>query len=204
MITNELGQRQTRCKPAEFRAIRAEDGAMYIEGYFAVFNSDYNIAPGMSESIDPAAFNETISGDIRCLTDHDTRLVIGRTTAKTFELSVDAHGLYGRALVNPDDQDAVNTHARVQRGDVTQASIGFDILDEESSYRDDGSVHWTIKKIKLYECSICTFPAYEETNLNARSAQKASIEKRQREKWQSDMLAKIRGAAVEDNANKEA
>lgn len=198
-MSDKLGKRQTRCRAGEFRATTADDGNLYIEGYFAVFNSDYNIGPGMSESIAPGAFDETISGDIRCLTDHETRLVVGRTTAGTFDVKVDSHGLYGRALVNPKDQDAVNTHARVQRGDVTQASIGFDILDEESEYRNDGSVHWTIKKIKLYECSICTFPAYEETNLNARSAQKANIEKRKAEKWKHEMTDRL----ARRNSNKE-
>lgn len=191
MNTNELGKRQLRCIPAEFRAERTEGDDIYIEGYFAVFNSNYDIGPGMSESIDPHAFDETVTGDIRALTDHDTRLVLGRTTAKTFELSIDAHGLYGRAKVNPKDLDAMNTYARIERGDVTQASIGFDIENEAAEYRDDGSVHWTIKKIKLYECSVCTFPAYAETNLNARTEQKAEFEKRKAEKWKSDMIDKL-------------
>lgn len=188
-----LGKRQTRCKPGQFRAVREEGGDLYIEGYFAVFNSVYEIGEGMSEEIAPGAF-EVEGQDIRCLTDHETRLVIGRTIADTFELKVDDHGLYGRAKVNPNDQDAVNTHARVERGDVTQASIGFDILDEDTEYRDDGSIHWRIKKIKLYECSVCTFPAYEETNLNARAAQKETFEKRKAEKWKNDMRQKLKAA----------
>lgn len=187
----DIGSRQVRCLPTEFRATE-ENGNRYIEGLFAVFGSDYNIAPGMSESVDPHAFDDTINGDIRCLTDHDTRLVLGRTTANTFELAVTSRGLWGRALVNPNDQDAMNTLARVDRGDVDQASFGFDILDEESEIREDGSVHWTIKKVKLYECSVVTFPAYQETNISARSAQRAEIEKRALEARRAELRSKLR------------
>ncbi len=188
----DIGSRQVRGLPTEFRATE-ENGNRYIEGLFAVFGSDYNIAPGMSESVDPHAFDDTINGDIRCLTDHDTRLVLGRTTANTFELSITSRGLWGRALVNPNDQDAMNTLARVDRGDVDQASFGFDILDEESEIREDGSIHWTIKRVKLYECSVVTFPAYQETNISARSAQKAEIERRSLELWKTEQKSRLKG-----------
>ena len=186
-----IGSRQVRCLPGEFKTRAEEDGKQYIEGYFAVFGSTYDIGPGMSESIDEHAFDEVLDDDIRCLTDHDTRLVLGRTTAGTLDLSVDSHGLYGRVLINPNDQDALNTMARVDRGDVTQASFGF--LDEEASYRDDGSVHWTIKKVKLYEVSVCTFPAYKETNLKARAAQRDEMEARKVEAWRENMRRRING-----------
>ena len=202
-MEREIGTRQLRCAPGEFRTARAEDGNMYIEGYFAVFNSDYVIGPGMSESIAPGAFSKTLGNDIRCLTDHDTRLVIGRTSAETFEVREDEHGLWGRALVNPNDQDALNTKARVDRGDVNQASIGFNILSEDTDIKEDGSVHWTIREIDLHECSVVTFPAYEETNISARSAQKAEIVKRQNEAWREKMKARLSNGTESVNAEKE-
>lgn len=190
MNNSDIGSRQVRSAPANFE-IREDDGKEYIEGYFAVFNSDYQIAPGMSESIAPGAFSDTLADDIRCLTDHDTRLVLGRTTANTFEVRETERGLWGRALVNPKDQDAVNTKARVDRGDVNQASFGFDILDQESEIREDGSVHWTIRKVKLYECSVCTFPAYKETNISARAAERDDIQKRKAEAWREKAKARL-------------
>jgi len=191
----DIGKRQTRCIPGKFKT-RAEDGKEYIEGYFAVFNSDYEIGDGMTESIDRGAFDDTLEDDIRCLTDHDTRLVLGRTTAETLSLSVDEYGLYGRVLINPNDGDATNTKARVDRRDVTQASFGFDILDEDTEYRDDGSIHWTIKKVKLYEVSVCTFPAYKDTNLEARTAQKEDFEKRALEAWKKKTKEKLNAKGI--------
>ena len=191
--TREIGKRQLRAIPVDFETRNDESGNQYIEGYFAVFNSNYQMGDGMSESIAPHAFDDTLADDIRCLTDHDTRLVLGRTSNHTFEVRQDEHGLWGRVLINPNDQDALNTKARVDRGDVNQASFGFDILDEETEFRADGSVHWTIKKVKLYECSVVTFPAYEETNLAARSQQKKDLIKRKNEAWKEKMLNKLKG-----------
>lgn len=194
MENRNLGSRQVRCRAGEFRSVE-EDGKRYIEGLFAVFNSKYEIAPGLSESVAPGAFDETINDDIRCLADHDTRLVLGRTSANTFEVAVVSRGLWGRVLINPDDQEAVNVLARVDRGDINQASFGFDILEEETEFREDGSVHWTIKKVKLYECSIVAFPAYQQTSLEAREKDYANIKKRQVEAWQTELRNKLQKGA---------
>lgn len=185
--------RQLRTVDAEFTT-RENGEELTIEGYFAVFNSNYDLGMGMSESIAPGAFTDTLANDIRALVNHDTTLVLGRTSAHTFEVRQDEHGLWGKITVNPKDSDAMNLYARVQRGDVTQCSIGFDILDEETEYRGE-EVHWTIKKIKLYECSACTFPAYEETAISARARDLEEIKKRQTEAWKESMKKRVKGGA---------
>lgn len=183
--------RQTRTHDVSFQT-REEGAERRIEGYFAVFGSDYDLWPGASESVDPHAFDGALEDDIRALIDHETRLVLGRTTAGTLSLRVDEHGLWGSVLVNPDDQDAMNLYARVQRGDVSQCSFGFDILDEDPpEYRDDGSVHWTIKSVKLYEVSVCTFPAYRETEVQARRDDLRVIRARQLEAWKNNLKARL-------------
>lgn len=185
--------RQIRSLPCEFQT-RDENGEMIIEGYFSTYEpSTYEIAPGMSESIAAGAFSNSIGGDIRALINHDTTLVLGRTTAHTLELREDSHGLYGTIRVNPKDSDAVNAYERVKRGDVSQCSIGFDVIREDTEIREDGSVHWTIREAKLWEVSICTFPAYEETNISARSAQRDEAINRKREAWRAQMLNKLKG-----------
>ena len=172
---------------------RDDNGNLAIEGYFAVFNSNYEIAPDMSESIAPGAFDNTLADDIRALINHDTTLVLGRTKAGTLQLRTDNHGLWGHIDINPNDTDAMNLYNRVQRGDVDQCSFGFDILNEESDFHEDGSVHWTIKEVKLYEVSPCTFPAYEETNIAARTKEKEDLLKRRSEAWKESTLKKLKG-----------
>lgn len=184
--------RQMRTIASQFQT--REDGEdLIIEGYFAVFDSNYEIAPGLSESIAPGAFDKTISGDIRALVNHDTTLVLGRTKVKTLELRVDAHGLWGKIIINPNDVDAMNLYERVKRGDVDQCSFGFDIVSEDTDFRDDGSIHWTIREVVLYEVSCCTFPAYEQTNISAREKQAEDIKKREHEAWKCSMQKKLKG-----------
>ena len=184
--------RQIRSVASEFNT-REVGEALSIEGYFAVFNSTYNIMPGMSESVAPGAFTDTVSGDVRALINHDTGLVLGRTKAGTLTLRQDERGLWGHIDINRDDSDAMNLYARVKRHDVDQCSFGFDILDEETEVHEDGSVHWTIKKVELYEVSVCTFPAYEETSVNARKKDADTIRARQNEVWKLDMKQKLKG-----------
>lgn len=183
--------RQMRMIPCDY-CTRDEDGKKTIEGYFAVFGSDYELWPGATESVAPTAFDGALEDDIRCLIDHETRLVLGRNKVGTLTLRADEHGLWGRVEINEADSDAMNLYARVQRGDVSQCSFGFDILDEETEYREDGSVHWTIKRVKLYEVSVVTFPAYRDTSVQARREEYEQIKKRQAEAFRLKMMRRLK------------
>lgn len=192
METAERTRRQMRSADAEFQT--REDGEnLSIEGYFAVFNSNYDIGYGMSESIAPGAFDGTLSDDVRALINHDTTLVLGRTAAHTLELRQDERGLWGRIAINPNDSDAMNLYNRVKRGDVNQCSFGFDILDEETEFLGNDEIHWTIKSVKLYEVSCCTFPAYEETSIAARQRDAEELKKRALEAWKEKQRQRLKG-----------
>ena len=184
-------------RSADFQTREAE-GNRYIEGYFALFNSEYWLWSSAFETIDPGAFSLDADKDVRALTNHDTTLVLGRTTAGTLRLSIDERGLLGTVLINEKDQDAVNLYERVKRGDVSQCSFGFDILQECAEYRDDGVTVWHLQRVKLYEVSVCTFPAYEETAVQARKAELADVQKRKMEDWRARALARIKGESPEE------
>lgn len=192
MPTNDNDRlvRQVRSCGAEFRA--RDEGGPVIEGYFSVFNRDYELWPGAVEQVAPGAFRETLGGDIRALANHDTRLVLGRTTTGTLTLREDDKGLFGTIKMNEQDSDAMNLYARVQRGDVSQCSFGFDILDEEFTERSDGSVLWTIRKVRLYEVSVVTFPAYVETAVSARKAEVDTIRRRRLDAWKNEMKERMK------------
>ena len=183
--------RQVRTSLSNFET-REDGGNPRIEGYFAVFNSIYEVFDGCTESIAPGAFTDELNSDVRALIDHDTRLVLGRTTAGTLELREDDHGLWGGIDINPNDTEAMNLYARVKRGDVSQCSFGFAILCEEHEERENGIHHWTIKKVKLFEVSCCTFPAYEETAISARKADIEEIEKRKADVWREERKKKLK------------
>ena len=183
--------RQVRTSLSNFET-RKDGDTPHISGYFAVFNSNYEIFRGCTESIAPGAFTDELHSDVRALVDHDTRIVLGRTIADTLELREDNHGLYGDIAVNPKDSEAMNCWARVERGDVSQCSFGFNILHEEHEEREDGTHHFTIKKVKLFEVSVCTFPAYEETAVSARKADIEEIEKRKADVWREERKKKLK------------
>lgn len=190
---NSRQGRQLRSTPQQFRT-RDDGDDLIIEGYFAVFDSPYVLWDGATEIVKPGAFAGCLSGDIRALIDHDTRLVLGRTKAGTLELREDARGLYGTIKINRDDADAMSLYARVQRGDVDQCSFGFDIEEETFVDLGGGQCRWEINKVNpLYEVSVVTYPAYEETAVKARHADLAEIQRRQAEAWKTKMKTRLTG-----------
>lgn len=169
-----------------------ETGKRYISGYFVVFGDLYEILPGMTEEVDPHAFDEALDDDIRCLADHDSRIVLGRNIAGTLTLKIDDKGLWGEVEINPNDTEAMNVYARVQRGDVNQCSFAFDVIEQEEQWSSN-AVHWILKKVKLYEVSVVTFPAYEGTEVDARRKEVEKTKKRHAEAFKARMLQKLKG-----------
>lgn len=173
--------------------VRAEgDTDKYIEGYFIVYNQETELWPGYFEKVAPEAMNNTLGNDIRALINHDTTLVLGRNKSGTLELKSDGHGLWGSIKINPNDGDAMNLYERVKRGDVSQCSFGFNVLDEENEFRDDGTIHTTLKKIDLHEVSVCTFPAYEETGVQARQKEIEQYREKQLEVRKKKLLERVK------------
>lgn len=162
-----------RMRASAFRASApADDQPMLLEGYFVVFGQPYYVDDFCEEVIDRHAFDNAVMTDVRALIDHNSRLVLGRKNGevKTLGFEIDDTGVYVRIQINPDDSDAMSLRARVLRGDVDQASFGF--IERRWEYSDlpDGRVRRTILEIaELCEFSVCTFPAYEQTSVSARS-----------------------------------
>ena len=181
-MTRDKKDRQVRALQTGFE-VREEAEQLHITGYFSVFGGTYEIGPGMTESVDRHAFDNTLGGDIRALTNHDTSMVLGRTKAHTLELRVDEHGLWGDITINPNDQDAMNLYARVERGDVSQCSFGCYITREETEFLENGDIEYIIKAINLLEISVVTFPAYEDTGVEARANHALDLRRKQIEAW---------------------
>lgn len=171
---------------------REDNGQKILAGYFAVFDGYYYFGED-AERIDPHAFDNWRNKDVRRLTNHDDTLVLGRTTAGTLTLKIDAHGLYGEIIINENDRRALDTYYRVQRGDVTQCSFGFEIVEEYAEERENGGLMWVITDINLYEVSVCTFPAYEDTVINARAKDAQAMRDKKIEAWKKAALERLRG-----------
>lgn len=187
---SNIERRTIIARDAAFQT-RAEDGNLYMEGYFAVYNSRYDLWDGAYETIAPGAFDGETEGDVRALCNHDTTLVLGRTTAGTLTLRVDERGLWGSIIINQADQDAMNLYERVKRGDVSQCSFGFDIIDQDVQYQDGEPTVWIIRKVKLYEVSVVTFPAYQDTSVSVRKHDFEELKRKRGEVWKHQALEKL-------------
>lgn len=148
------------------------DKKKIIEGYFIVFNEEIDLGEGYFEKISSKALGDLSKKDIRALINHNTDLVLARTINSTLKFKIDEKGLFGRIIINEKDTDAVNIYERVKRGDVSQCSFGFNIKDYIQKIKKDGSICTELTDIELYEVSVVTFPAYEQTNINARTKMK--------------------------------
>jgi len=152
---------------------RAEGGkeAITLRGHAAVFNSLSEDLGGFREQIVPGAFKEAIeTDDIRALFNHDANFVLGRNRANTLTLAEDARGL-AIAITPPDTQVARDLITSMERGDITQMSFAFRIKPngEDWAKNDDGIWIRTVKRVRLYDVSPVTYPAYTATDIAVRS-----------------------------------
>lgn len=178
---------------------------LILEGYFARYDDVYHIAENATESIARGAFAESIKGDVRALYNHNSDVILGRTSAGTLELQDRDAGLWGRIKINPKDAQAVNVYERIARGDITGCSFGFEIPPdgEEMSVNSDGSVHWTITRVDpLYEVSPVVFPAYEMTNVHAREKQLSNLKEKQLIAWREKAKERLQNGFKSVNAEK--
>ena len=198
-MTEEVSETEHRyIRMQDMQTREATDGKRYLEGYFAVFNSAYEVVPGWVETIAPGAFARYLSEGkgTKALWNHDSNIVLGNTANSTLTLREDETGLRGSIEINEADTDALNAYARVQRGDVEGCSFGFDIARQDEWWDDEGIYHTVIREVDpQYEVSPCTFPAYSATSISARSKldELAQARERRLEKWRCEMLKKLKG-----------
>ena len=152
----------------ELRAVESDDGLRHIVGYAAVFNSLSEDLGYFREKIDPGAFTETIvNDDIRVLKNHNPDYVLGRNRSGTLKLFEDQRGLK-IDVVPPDAQWARDYMMSIDRGDINQMSFGFETLADRWETVDGGEVR-TLMKVRLFDVSPVTFPAYPDTEVGLRS-----------------------------------
>lgn len=178
---------------ADFKVRENDEQEKFIEGYFIRYNEETELFQGMYEEIKPEAIEKSLlNNDIRCLFNHDSAVVLGRTGNNTLELRSDAQGLWGKVKINQNDKQANDIYARIQRGDINACSFGFIPLDEEVEYRDDGSVKFIVRDADLKEVSPVTFPAYPTTSIQARKNEFKEIEKRKLDKRKIELKERIK------------
>lgn len=149
-----------------------QDNNRTVRGYAALYNSETELRPGIFERIAPGAFSSAIqASDIRALLNHNPDHVLGRTKSGTLRVAEDQKGLSFEVDLPETRADVLES---LKRGDIDQCSFAFTITDDgmDVERRADGSKMITITKIeRIYDVTIATYPAYEDTEVSARSKQ---------------------------------
>ncbi len=184
-----MANKEVRAFNFEVRANNNEDHGNFIEGRAIVYNEPTDMGL-WDEIIDEGALTDTDLRDVRFLVNHNTDMIpLARSRnnneSSTMQLSViDGEGLDIRAdLDTENNADAKSLYSATERGDIDGMSFMF-IVDKDS-WDDIDTDHPTrhIRSIsKVFEVSAVTFPAYEQTSLEARGmsdtleSAKASLE----------------------------
>ena len=178
--------------------VRAEDGEKgnIITGRPIVYESKTDIGC-FDEIIERGALDGADLTDVRFLVNHDfSKIPLARSRRNngnsTMQLSPDYEGMAIEVQLDTENNsEARALYSAVQRGDITGMSFMFSVADEE--WDDIQSEHPTrhIKKFdSIVEVSAVTFPAYDATEINARSKEalesaRLALEKAREQRGQS-------------------
>lgn len=152
-----------------------EEKRQTIAGYAAVFNSDSEDLNGFfTERIEFGAFKKTLKeADVRALVEHDPRWLLGNTKSGTLRLSEDEHGL--KFEIDPPDTVAGrDVLESLRRGDLSSMSFGFRTIRDKWEQHYNKKIR-TLLEVQLFDVSLVSFPAYPDTSVALRFAQKAGI-----------------------------
>lgn len=159
--------------------VRAEetDGGAIITGRPIVYNSRTDLG-FFDEIIEQGALNSTDLTDVRFLVNHDiSKIPLARSRRNngnsTMQLTTDNDGMTIRVSLDTENNaEARALYSAVQRGDISGMSFMFAVADGGDSWENLDTEHPTrrISNIRtVVEVSAVTFPAYDATEINARS-----------------------------------
>ena len=156
----------------EMRAL--EDNGMVVEGYAAVFDSVTNLG-WMNEVIDRNAFDGADMSDIVMKYNHENNVLpMARTRGGSLQFEIDDHGLKIRAKL-PDTSVNRDIYTLIQEGVLSKMSFAFTVKSEEYDYETD--TRRILAFDKIFDVSVVDVPAYESTEIYARSKEQYNKEK---------------------------
>jgi HK97 family phage prohead protease len=157
----------------ELRAMRDEDNGNYIVGVPIVFDRQTDLGY-YTEVIDRHALDNTDMKDVRFLVNHNTDMIpLARSrnnnANSTMQMWVEEDGMHIRVNLDVErNSEAKSLYSAVDRGDVSGMSFMFSVDEDSWEGLDTEMPKRTINSIgKIFEVSAVTFPAYEQTSIQA-------------------------------------
>lgn len=170
---------EKRTKEVRLKEVRAleDTDKMIVEGYAIVFDEPTDI--GYIEVIERGALDGCDMTDVCMKYNHeDTTLIMARTRNRSLQLSVDDHGLkiYAELI---DTQSNRDIYKSIQAGLLDKMSFAFTVADANWDTVNGQDIRRINKIAKLFDVSVVDVPAYEQTEIYARS--KETVEQEQEE-----------------------
>lgn len=163
---------------SELRTLQEENDEMIVEGYATVFEKETDLG-WCKEIIDRNAFTECDMSDCVLKYNHnDNCLILARTRNKSLELTLDDKGLKIRAKLIDTTQNK-DIYKMIKSGLLDKMSFAFSVKKQEWNYETDTRRITAIDK--LFDVSVVDVPAYDDTEIYARSKEKYEKEKRKYE-----------------------
>ena len=181
----------------EIRADKNEEHGSFVEGTPIVFDQKTNLG-WYDEIIDRHALDNCDLKDVRFLVNHNTDMTpLARSRNNnensTMQMVVREDGMHIRVnLDTENNSDAKNIYSAIGRGDVSGMSFMFSVRgDKWDDLESDHPVRTITDISKVYEVSAVTFPAYEQTSIDARAkatldSAKATLESVREEKRKAE------------------
>jgi HK97 family phage prohead protease len=156
----------------ELRVRASEKSAGRLVGHAAIFDAIADVQ-GHRERVAAGAFRDTIrNDDIRALLNHNPNFVLGRNRAGTLTLREDGQGLAFEISL-PDTRFAHDLAVSIKRGDISEMSFAFNAIDDSWSKDRDGMIR-LLRRVRLFDVSPVTFPAYSQTNVSVASMRRTA------------------------------
>ena len=194
-------EKETRSFLFEVRAEEDEEHGHYLIGRPIVYNSRTDLG-WRDEIIASGALDKTDLKDVRFLVNHNTDMIpLARSrnnnSNSTMQMIVDIEGMEIRVDLDIENNaEARALYSAVKRGDISGMSFMFIVeSDKWDDLESDHPLRTILSISKVFEVSAVTFPAYESTSLEARSAEelesyKAALESARSEKRKADEIKK--------------
>lgn len=184
MDKQELAMKEMRISELRALDITDENDEMIVEGYAAVFEKETDLG-WCKEVIDRDAFNNCNMSDCVLKYNHnDNCLILARTRNKSLELLVDSKGLKIKANLIDTTQNR-DIYKMIKAGLLDKMSFAFSVKKQEWDYEND--IRRITEISQLFDVSVVDVPAYEDTEIYARS--KESYEK-EKEQYKKEKLEK--------------
>lgn len=187
MDKQELAMKEMRISELRALDITDENNEMVVEGYAAVFEKETDLG-WCKEVIDRDAFNNCNMNDCVLKYNHnDNCLILARTRNKSLELLVDSKGLKIKANLIDTTQNR-DIYKMIKAGLLDKMSFAFSVRKQEWDYEND--IRRITEISQLFDVSVVDVPAYEDTEIYARSKESYKKEKEQykQEKLEKEKL----------------